>query len=160
MTGTSLKLCGKCTDIRYHAYVKYKCNRDSCLLCSEVNSSVLGLVGHRGQDLCIWDDSGINDSIRGAVTNVWFCWEVGTHMRVPTHRPTVSGQVQSVSRVRRCAHWPRWALSSLWESSNTFLVLFEQCTSEELYIDGKLSPACFAHNCVEMEVPCGCTRWA
>jgi hypothetical protein len=33
-----------------------------------------------------------------------------------------------------------------------FLVLFEQCTSKELYMDGKLSPACFAHNYVEMEV--------
>jgi len=33
-----------------------------------------------------------------------------------------------------------------------FLVLFEHCTSRELYIDGKLSPACFAHNYVEMEV--------
>jgi hypothetical protein len=53
MIGTSLKLCGKCMDIRYHAYYKYKWNRDSYLLCSEVNSSILGFVGRRGQDLCI-----------------------------------------------------------------------------------------------------------
>jgi hypothetical protein len=64
MIGISLSLCGKCTGVMYHAYYKWNCNRDSCLLCSEVSSSILGLVGHQCQDLCIWDDSGISDSLR------------------------------------------------------------------------------------------------
>jgi len=81
MIGTSLKLCGKCTDIRYYAYYKYKCNRDSFfLLCSEVNSSIWGLVGRRGQDLCIWHDLGINDSIRDVLLEVCSVVERLEHM--------------------------------------------------------------------------------
>jgi len=84
MIDTTFKLSGKCTDIRYPAYCKYKCNRDSCLLCSEVNSSILELVGL--QDLCIWDDSSINGTIRELQLQMCGLWEVGAHMRVRTHQ--------------------------------------------------------------------------
>jgi hypothetical protein len=49
-------LHGKCTNIKQHPYYKYECNKDKSLLdIKKVNYSVLGLVGHWGQNVRIAD---------------------------------------------------------------------------------------------------------
>jgi len=70
---------------------------------------------------------------------------------VPTHQQSrvESNQTPESGGVHIGRDEPSQAPS---ESDNTFLVLFEQCTRKELYINGKLSPARFARNYVEMEV--------